>query len=213
VLERARGDISLYEIKGPFWLFDTKQHQQEILEQIAKKLNRKALVVYASPAFDTLDLLYNYTSQFKIVENSNFVKVDKMAGHHQWNYDEPGTHGLAQSEPEYIEDRTFAELLGDLEESYVHDSNANEEILMLHKITFTTCKDLIEANPLARFIVNIHKRFTELHNQEDKDIVSLIPFVSLLATFSALNVTWLVVGENGEPNVSHDRTKKRSPGL
>jgi hypothetical protein len=61
VLQRARGNISRLGIRGPFWRFAIKEHQQEILEKIANRLNRKAMVTYSSPAFDTLDFLYEYT--------------------------------------------------------------------------------------------------------------------------------------------------------
>lgn len=194
VLLRARGAISSYGIRGPFWRFYTRQHQQEILERISRTLNRKALVVYASPAFDTLDLLYEHTQKQTIVENSTFVKVEKMAGHHEWNYDKPGTRGLAQSEPEFIEDRPFKELLVSLSEYYNPQSNLEENLMYLHKITFSTCQELSSSNPLARHVVKINERLTAIFRQSQLENIAVASFVNLTATFSTLGVSWLTVG-------------------
>lgn len=199
VLARARGAISSFGIRGSFWRFSTKQHQQEILDRIARRIHRKALAVYASPAFDTLDQLYDCTQNHTIVENSNFVKVEKMTDHHQWNYDRPGTQGLALSEPEFVEDSPFEQLLIELAEAHNPQADVEKELLLLHKDTFTICQELASTNPLARFIVKTNERLSEAFRQREINVFSIVPFVNLLATFSSLGVAWFSVGSAGEP--------------
>lgn len=199
ILARARGAISSFGIRGPYWRFSTKQHQQEILERIARRLRKKALTIYASPAFDTLDRLYDCTQNHSIVENSNFVKVERMTGHHQWNYDRPGTQGLALSEPEFVEDSSFEQLLMQLADAHNPQADVEKELMLLHKDTFTICQELAPANPLALFIVKTNERLSEALLQRELDVFSIAPFVNLLATFSSLGVAWFSVGRAGEP--------------
>lgn len=107
VLERARGRLSTYGLSGPVWRYAITSHQQLILEKVAKTLGQRALVIYASPAFDTLDDLYRYTDAGTMVQHCNYTRVQKLVGHKKWNYDSPGTRGVATSEPELIEDMPF----------------------------------------------------------------------------------------------------------
>jgi hypothetical protein len=194
VLACARGVIYLHGIRGSFWRFAIKQHQQEILEKIAKELNRKALIIYASPAFDTLEQLFDFTQNYTIIENSSFVKVEKMIGHHHWNYNKPGTQGIALSEPEFIEAPPFQRLLRNLAEAYNPESTVEDELLFLHKFTFTVCQELAVSNPLARFIVRINERLSEAFRRMEFKVFSTGPFVNLLVTFYILDVEWFPIG-------------------
>jgi len=205
VLAHARGALHSLGIRGTFWRFLIKRHQQEILERIAQTLRRKALVIYASPAFDTLDQLYEFTQNRTIVVNSCFVKIDKMTGHHQWNYDGPGTQGVALSEPEFIEDSSFYLLLEELAEAGNPNADIEEELMHLHKLTFSVCQELASSNPLARFIVKTNERLSEAFRRGEFQVFSIGPFVNLLATFSILDLAWFPVGIHGEPFAGADR--------
>ncbi len=198
VLERARGNLNRLGLHGPFWRFVIKDHQQEILEKITQRLDRKALVIYASPAFNTLDLLYEYTQNQKIVENSSFVKVNRMTGHRHWNYNCPGTQGVASSEPELIEDTTFEDLLKELLEAYDPEANVEEGIFFLHKTTFVICQELSGENPLARFIMRINERITEIAQRMEIGFPYITAFINLLYTFGILKVAWLPIAAGSE---------------
>ena len=106
-LLRVSAILKRYGFRPIYWRFEITEHQQEILEKVSRKLRRRALIVYASPAFHTLNELYDYTVAKTIVENTNFVKVERLHNHKKWNYYQPGTSGVAYSEPEFIKDEPF----------------------------------------------------------------------------------------------------------
>lgn len=110
-LKRAPSIFRDHGFSSMHWRFDVKDHQQEILEKVSKKLRRRAMVIYASPAFHTLDELYNYTDTYAVVENTNFVKVEKLHNHRRWSYYQPGTSGIAHSKIEFIEDASFYSMI------------------------------------------------------------------------------------------------------
>lgn len=197
VLQRAMGNLYRLGIRGPFWRFAIKEHQQEILERVAQRLNRKAIVIYASPAFDTLNLLYEYTQNQKIIENSSFIKV-KMTGHRHWNYNCPGTRGVASSEAELIEDSPFVNLLQELADAHDSEANVEKGIFFLHKVTFTICQELAGENPLARFIMRGNERITETAQRRRIGLPYTIAFANVLYTFRILNVAWLPIAASSE---------------
>lgn len=162
------------------------------------------MVIYASPAFDTLDLLYEYTQNQKIIENSSFIKVNKMTGHRHWNYDCPGTRGVVSSEPELIDDSSFVNLLQELAEAHNPETNAEEEILILHKVTFNICQELAEENPLARFIIRGNERISETAQRREISLPYIIAFANVLYTFRIVGVTWLPIAASSEQITSVD---------
>lgn len=93
-MSRASSILKNYGFPSKFWRFEITEHQQEILEKVSQNWCRKALVVYASPAFHSLDELYEYTEAQLVVKNTNFVKVERLQNHKRWNYYQSGTKGL-----------------------------------------------------------------------------------------------------------------------
>jgi len=198
VLQRARGALSHLGIRGPFWRFKIREHQQSILEGIARTLGNKALVIYASPAFDTFDELYQYTQNRSIVEKTNYVKVTRMIGHLQWNYNFPGTNGVALSEAEPIEDDQFDIMLEELSRRYDLQAESTRELTLLYKSTISLCEEISNRNPVARYILARHQMLLETFNQMDLHIPTVIPFSGLLLIFSVVNLAWFIVGNTGE---------------
>ena len=127
VLSRVPSDLKRYGFTPKYWRFDITPHQQEILEKVAKKLRRRALVVYASPAFHTLDNLYDFTEAQTVVENTSFVKVERLQNHKKWNYFKSGSSGVAHSEPEEIEDLPFYKMINETVEYNENNENFSEK--------------------------------------------------------------------------------------
>jgi hypothetical protein len=114
ILRRRQPKLKAKGIGSPYWRFLTTTHQQDALEAVAKRLANRAVVLYASAAFGTLDELFKYSEDGKIAQNSSFIAADRLAGHQSWNYDQPGTSGVACSDPERIDAPSFSETIASL---------------------------------------------------------------------------------------------------
>lgn len=111
--------------------------QQKLLERIDKNFGRKALVIYAAPAISTLNELVRCKKNKKIIESSNFQKAQDLNNHSRNTYIQSGTHSVACSEPEIIENINILSELERFEqtetakarESIENTSKSVEEIL------------------------------------------------------------------------------------
>lgn len=102
---------SKYGIKGQYWQFSIKNHQQEILEQLEEKLGDNALVIYACPVFHKFEELNEFIEDKWIVENSTFVKPSVLRDHKKWVFDTPGTRGLACSQKYFHKEESFEKMV------------------------------------------------------------------------------------------------------
>jgi hypothetical protein len=191
-LEGRRSAFSSFGITGRYWRFFVTPHQQQLLERLSGILANQALVVYASPAFDTLDELYTLTTSRQVVDRSSFVKASRMAGHNAWNYNTPGTRGVAESAPEPIEDKAFHDQVNGMLERYNRDANPREELANLHAVLVTTCKEISDGNPLARFFLNRHSQMQEfITRTAPKDPELIEHFLGTIFFCDSANVAWL----------------------
>jgi hypothetical protein len=90
-------------LNAPHWRISLDPSQQQTLEALSSATSGKALVCYATAAFDRLSQLYSHTIQGTIVANSSFPQASVLSGHDAWNYDSPGAIGVANASPERIE--------------------------------------------------------------------------------------------------------------
>ncbi len=190
-LSRASSLLKSYGFSSNHWRFDITEHQQEILEKVSQNLRRKALVIYASPAFHTLDDLYDYTDAQTIVENTNFVKVERLRKHKQWSYYQPGTSGVAHSEPEFIEDVSFYSMIEKAGEYGEGNENFSENLRFLHKMTIESCQEIQEHNPIAKYYIRLHGRLMRLDEMYEHE--ETIHYVAFNLFCNIANLKWLVV--------------------
>lgn len=80
----------------PYFRYDITPHQQLALEGLEQCAGDDALVVYASPAFATLNELWDRSKC--LIARTNFAKVGILAGHHKYSYRTGGAHGRAHSD-------------------------------------------------------------------------------------------------------------------
>ncbi len=73
------------------------------------------LVLYASPALENVDDLVKAKQQGRIIENTNFRPAHELTGHHRNTYIKAGTHSIACSEPERLEQFDLLSTLKQLE--------------------------------------------------------------------------------------------------
>jgi hypothetical protein len=178
-------------IPKSYWRIEAKEHQQSLLELLAKKLNNRALIVYAGPAFHTHGDLYDYTEKQTIVNRSSFIKVERMATHHAWNYDKAGCRGIASSTPEPVDDGTFDSLLASALEQAPRESSALDDLKQLSAAIVEVAEESPD-NPIAQYFMRhlgeIPPRLTGRYRQQTSS------FVTAQAFFRLTNVGWLVAG-------------------
>lgn len=163
----VNSDYAAWGITNDYWYFNTTPHQQKILEKLERKLNRKALVVYACPAFHKFSDLDKYISTGKLVSNSTFVKPSKLKNHSKWVYDTPGTVGLANPEIERHSDDSFEKQLEQLSiitsneiNSSVNDTVNN--LLLLEKVAIDLCKEELYENTIAKAFLRRRDEILEI---------------------------------------------------
>lgn len=100
--------------KGKTWAFFTGTRQQRLLECLSGKTKRRAHVAYAAPVFHKHQDLYLHTRKRTIVENSTFPSIKALLGHSAWYYRRNGSIGVANPDPESIQEASLMERLHDL---------------------------------------------------------------------------------------------------
>ena len=190
---RRRCDSKLKELglKIPYWRFKIKAHQQKLLFKLKRKLNNKAFVVYASPAFDLRNDLFGHIRTCSLVENSTFVRVDKLEGHNKWVYDCPGYKGIACSIPEYIED---VNLFDDIEKTVqsqksIVSNDDNNALSFLYEKLLELMKEEENSNFLAKEGLN---RWSEIEELEVEDVVKYYYLINVFTSITSTN--WFVLG-------------------
>lgn len=190
-LSRVSPVLKSYGFRSIYWRFEITEHQQEILEKVSQNLRRRALVVYASPAFHTLDNLYDYTEAQTIVENTSFVKVERLHNHKQWNYYQSGTSGVAHSEPEYIEDEPFYSMIEQARKISQKNEDFSENLRFLHNMTIESCQEIQEHNPIAKYYLRLHGRLMRMN--ELYELEETIHYVAFNLFCNIAKLKWLIV--------------------
>lgn len=119
-----------------YFRYDIYQEQQELLEHIVSKFGGKALVLYASPALENVNDLVDAKQRRCLIENTNFRPAADLRGHHRNTYIKAGTHSIACSEPERLEQ---FDLLAHLEQLENNNSNDNSELIITFAKRDTRC--------------------------------------------------------------------------
>jgi len=162
---RRRSDILRRKgIQTPYWRFSIKQHQQKLLSRLKAKLKNRAFVAYGCSAFHTYEDLYHHTENNSLVNNSTFVKVDKLDNHSKWIYDRAGSIGIAMSEPERIEDNyLFDEIDGSVENFTVENDDPLTNLRIIYNAINEICGELSEDNVIAREYIRRGQYFRNLN--------------------------------------------------
>jgi hypothetical protein len=188
-------------LKSPYWRFEVTPHQQLALERLHTILKGRAIVCYACPAFHKEALLHKWTVEPLMVEHSTFPDVSQLNGHEAWNFSEPGTIGVANTEPvQHAAPPLLQRLQEFVERSEVRDSNLIEQLQYLRNAVSTTVNsDSTEYSfQRARFaegvreIDRIADEF-ELHDNRSE----FVAFATVRLFTTLYKVNWLVVGHGG----------------
>lgn len=192
VLKGPNQSLQPFGIRKSYWRFKTKQNQQSLLAKLANTLGNRAFVVYASAAFDTFDALYLHTQNNTIVENSAFVRIDRMQNHHTWNYDVPGMTGVAMSDPEFIREEPILQQLETIA-SEVESQGPLAELQSLEKLVVTSIYEA-EENSFADYVRQTDENRTTYVNELTPRLGDAgKSFFHLVSLFSLLDLEWFVV--------------------
>lgn len=198
VLRRDRGALHAHGLSAPVWRYGITHHQQPILANIAKTLGDRALVIYASTAFDTFNALYSHTDNHSLVENCSYVRVQRLTNHGHWNYDSPGTRGIATSEAEPIEDIPFSAMLEVVNAAHNPDADAKKELYLISNAVTGTCRELADVSPLARRASLLLDRINKVWQPTGPEDQHVLSFARALVVFAVLGLRWFVGGDIGE---------------
>jgi hypothetical protein len=192
-LNGINAGLSKHGIKGGYWRFTVNEHQHILLDRIRHTLGNRALVTYASTAFDTFDELYDYTEHGTIVEHASFVRVQRMNGHSDWNFDEPGSRGVATSKPEPIDDPPLGSEIDRLA-ARRSDQAALATLESFYNSVMGVLRENAERNATAAFLLRRHELISSVLSDVGVTRPEILPFVTLGSTFSHLNLDWFVIG-------------------
>lgn len=189
-LKNRPNNLKRLGLRSPYWRFWIKEHQQKLLMQLAQKLNNRAFVAYASPAFHLINDLYSNTRNNTLIENSTFVRVERLNGHHKWVYDCSGSNGIACSEPERIEDEYFLNVINNaVEENIDKKNNSNENLSLLEQGILEITNENRKTNPIANEILIRYESIRKIEiSQESKNYILVNLFTNLT------NSNWITLG-------------------
>ena len=177
-------------LKKPYWRFWIKEHQQKLLMKLSRKLNNKVFVAYASPTFHLIKDFYLHTSNNTLVENSTFVRVERLNNHHKWVYDCPGSTGIACSKPERIEEEFLLnEIDNKVEKSSNEQVGSKDSLNILKQSILEITKESSESNPIANGILI---RFKEIQKMEISPQSKSYILIKIFTNFT--NTNWITLG-------------------
>lgn len=188
-------------LKSPYWRFEVTPHQQIALEKLQQRLNSRAIVCYACPAFHKESILHKWTVQPRIVENSTFPDVATLSGHSAWNFSEPGTRGVANVDPTTSDAPSLLERVSFLIERGGQGSGrAAEELHLLSQAVKLTMESVADeaTHVQARFFEGA-RTLQEIAREvaDGKKREALTAYATVLHFCYLNRLNWLVAGNAG----------------
>ena len=102
---------------APYFRYTIEAKQQGLLENIVETGAGRAAVVYAAAAFRLSSELFSHAEAGTVVLNSNISSVEMLNGHNRFTYIEPGSTGIAHSEPDAIESPSLDTILARMKDN------------------------------------------------------------------------------------------------
>lgn len=138
-------------------------HQQTVLEFLETTVGTDGIVTYASPAFHTKNEFWDTHKSQSFIKRSNFCQPLKLVNHHAYTYIEPGTIGIAHSEPENTESRNLLSDLERLSQTESPNDITNTEFLA---ISCNLLESSIKNQERYKFLYNKIIEDLDAHQQE-----------------------------------------------
>lgn len=88
---------------NPYFRYDVDEDQQSALSNLERHVHDYSLVVYACPAFWTVEEFTRHYAAGELVENSNFVSTTVLDGHDRYSFTAGGTNGRVHSKSKIVD--------------------------------------------------------------------------------------------------------------
>jgi len=199
-LLRAKG------LSGLYWRFEINPHQQLALGLVAAKLKRRALVVYAAPAFHEHRVLHRHVIAGTLMQNSTFPSASSLSNHTAWNYAEPGAKGIANADPVEVNEpplevriRDFVALERELAPQASDRRSWRQELktLALDLRNALADEQPKETSRLAAFADRVREIERETEGFVESEI--LAAYLTVLAFCEIYGLVWHVLGTGESP--------------
>lgn len=156
----------------PYFRYNIYKEQQDLLIHIHNTFNSKVHVIYASPS--TIDINELVKVRRDIINYSNFKNAVDLQGHKRNTYIQAGTHSIACSEPEKIENIDLLKLLENIsEQTRKTDNIKNREFI-------------IEFSSKMRNVVSEYPYLSKSFNELNKEIAKIEQY-ELFHSFLIMN--------------------------
>ena len=99
--------------KAPYYRYEIRKKQQNVLSDLDSQSGDRAIVVYASPAYIKSRTLFRFARERRIIPESNIAPVASLNGHSRFTYTRPGSKGVACTDPVEVEGPTLETILED----------------------------------------------------------------------------------------------------
>jgi len=181
-------------ISGLHWRFEINPRQQSALESVAAKLQRRALVVYAAPAFHEHRVLHVHASRGTLVQNSTFPSASSLRNHAAWNYTEPGASGVANADPTEINEPPLGVRIRDLVEQAPDGLPWRQELkaLAVDIRDALSEEQLQETSRFAAFADRVREIERDTEGFAESEI--LAAYLTVLAFCETYALLWHVIG-------------------
>lgn len=144
----------------PYFRYSIYKEQQDLLSQIDTVFTSRLLTLYASPAVQDVNELVDLKVNRQIIKSSNFKKCSSLNGHHRNTYIRAGTHSIACSEPEKLDNINLLselDLLSNNNEINNEETNRSFIINFRKQIVGITYENQYYGNSLRKLNSDIDK--------------------------------------------------------
>jgi len=180
--------------KRPIFRFEIDQAQHDTLDRVARAMARRALFVYAAPAFHTSSELFAVGRRGTTVENSTFPAVQDITGHTRWYYNEPGTVGVRNPDDEPIELPSLQARLGELVELRDDSESASAGLQELASALRASVLEETQAGEARTAYLADEWRSIDVYSDRVEAPAAVRHFLAVDAFCDYFNLAWLTVG-------------------
>lgn len=167
----------------PYFRYWAEDHQQKLLETLAKKSNGRAAAVYAVPAFFLSDHLFRSQLDGTVIEKSNILNAELLRDHSRCTFAEAGNYGIGHSESENLESPSLDQILS--------ETSGEELSFTRHlKITADTIKLALEADAAGRETLDLARRAIYGGGLDDLSPRAAGTWIDALLTIVAFNAAF-----------------------
>lgn len=182
------------ELEGEFWRFKTLDHQQKALELVSKTLKNRALITYASPVYHTKKDLFKHIRNGTVVKHSTFPTPIMLKNHSAWNYNEPGSKGIANEVPEFKSEISLEERIANLiSQNSEQDESATSLRTLSQSIRSAIADTDVEPNSsFSRYFSLMDEMNFDLKAYPNMNEVN--GYLGTLIFCEAFDLDWFVIG-------------------